>query len=264
MPDSNPAVRPNSTAAPAPIQANSQGTAPAPLGGISPVPVQQPTSLAPTSDPTAPAPASVLSSSVAPAPVARSEVAIAPAPTSIAAPPVAPVAFVADAIAALAPRQTTASEHVVPPPYHNLLYFEDLSEVVSAIGKVKGRVGTQERRFAWSRVDSEPKIEISTFSELTTAVFGADRSDFKADELLNAAINKLPPEVAQWARDKKSSKSLEGLWIEFPGTGIPGIKPRLSIAVSIPAFPTNVETVPVNVEPFPAKSVYLTFGDFQP
>lgn len=248
MPDSIPSVRSNSLSAPAPIKANFQGATPAPMGGISPVPAQQPPSLAPTSNLAAP---------VAPAPVVRVEVAIAP--TSISTPPVAPVALVAEAIVAPAPRQKIPSESVVPPLYQNLCYFENWQEVRAAITRVKARAGQVERKFAWSRVDSEPVIAQPSFDELITAVFGSDNSDFKVDDRLNKVIAKLPTEVAQAARDLKSSLQLEGLWIQFPETANLSLKPKLAIAVSI-----AISESATNMGPFTANRVHLTFGDFQP
>ena len=248
MPDSIPSVRSNSLSAPAPIKANFQGATPAPMGGISPVPAQQPPSLAPTSNLAAP---------VAPAPVVRVEVAIAP--TSISTPPVAPVALVSEAIVAPAPRQKIPSETVVPPPYQNLCYFENWQEIRAAITRAKARVEQTKGKFAWSRVDSEPVIAQPSFDELITAVFGSDNSDFKVDDRLNKVIAKLPTEVAQAARDLKSSLQLEGLWIQFPETANLSLKPKLAIAVSI-----AISESATNMGPFTANRVHLTFGDFQP
>lgn len=245
MPDSIPLVRSNSIPAPAPTKVNSQGATPAPMGGISPVPAQQPPSLVPTSN------------LVTPTPIGKAEVAIAP--TSISTPPIAPVALVAEAIVAPAPRQKIPSEPVIPPPYQNLCYFENWQEVKTAITRVKVRVRKDEEKFTWSRIGSEPKIELSTFDDLTMAVFGSDKSDFNADDWLNKAIAKLPAEVAKAIRDLKSSLQLEGLWIQFPRTANLSQKPKLAIAVSI-----AISESAINVEPFTANRIHLTFGDFEP
>jgi hypothetical protein len=177
------------------------------------------------------------------------------------------------------------AESIAPEPqWQNLHYFSSLQEIIDTInGSVKKRVTEYQEnfakliqsssndetkkqvllrlnprpQFAWSRVSSEPVIELSSFSELINAVFEENNSDFKADSLFEEAISKLPPEIAEAAKSK-SPLQLEGLWIEFPKTTTSETKPRLSIAVSI-----AIADATTNLRPFPANRVHLTFGDFQ-
>lgn len=264
MPDYAPTTWSKNSVSPAPTRSEARPKAPVPASQEFVAPTSVPNALSPSLRETilAPQPAQRSNDNsakpVAPVPGARAEVTIAPAPVVRPENPITLGARTPDNLEAPAPRLKPALEGVVPLPYQNLLYFETLTEVVKAVKRAKARVKVSGDKFAWSRVSSEPEIQLTSFEDLTKAVFGS-RPDFNADALLDREIDRLPTQLAVSAKDQRSSLQLEGLWIEFSMEGDLKPETRLRIAVSIAIADTDA-----NTGPFPANRVYLTFGDSLP
>ena len=253
-----PAARPKETIAPAPGLEEAAAPAAPPEKSVTPV--------ARASDVVAPAraiekpvaPATLPEKAVAPAPGARDVVA----PARVIDKPVAPAALPRKAVAP-APRVKPAPDTVTGPhaPWRNLRSFRHLDEVIDAITQTKDSVGPQGAGFAWSRSGQEPAIPITSFEPLKNAVFGEGDAGFDPVALLDAAIGKLPPSVAENANAQKTTMQLEGLWIRFPDTTPDADstqRSRLGIAVSIALS----EPEP-GLGPFSLNRVSLKFGDFE-